>query len=118
MVTSISDWVDEVRKLRKTTTAIINSCYINIDGYMDQDIRKEDYQTGSPSNLAAVTSLKNHLDKKYNWLSWIVYSYRAYGNDNHVFQRFTKAQFHYFPNDLLGIRFLAIFAHLYLKMVS
>jgi len=80
---SMNDWLANVYRLRTKSYNVKNSCFRNINHHLLQDIRNSDYQIRSPSNTAANKAVKSFLEKKYTWLSVVVFSYQAYGGSKH-----------------------------------
>ena len=80
---SMNDWLANVYRLRTKSYSVKNSCFSNIKHHLLQDIRNSDYQIRSPSNAAANKAVKSFLEKKYPWLSVVVFSYQAHGGSKH-----------------------------------
>lgn len=83
IVQSMDDWLKAIYQLRDSRNKARESCFKAIKGYIINDISDKKYQVGVSSNDEANKGLKKSLDSKYAWLGWVVYSYGAYGGDNH-----------------------------------
>merc|ERR1712141_156516 len=68
---------------RSKSYSIKNACFRGIKHQMLIDIRNSDYQIRSPTNDAANRAVKTFLEKKYPWMSVVVFSYGAYGSHEH-----------------------------------
>ena len=84
VLNSIDEWARMMAKLRDAAYKYTKSCYENIDSYMINDINADEkYQTGSSSNKDANKKLKDFLEKKYDWLDWIVFSFGDVSDKKH-----------------------------------
>ena len=71
----MNNWLKQMYTLKHHTDKAVSGCFKDIGKYIKKDVGDPKYQSGYSANSAASNALKQHLEKKYFWLNWIVVAF-------------------------------------------
>ena len=55
----------------------IRMCHDNIKGYMEDDLEEPYIQEEESSHWSVANKLKQTMDERYPWISWLVIAYQG-----------------------------------------
>ncbi|XP_047212508.1 SE-cephalotoxin-like [Girardinichthys multiradiatus] len=76
--------VQMFKKVSEAQLAAIDYCLLNYEDYMKKDVVETVKGLSTDDKQAIALKVKEVLDQKYNWYSWVVVVYNKANKDNHI----------------------------------
>ena len=77
-------WMEISYAFEERVSSVITGCFDNLNTYIEEDMTEVEFQDDQISDQEAAERLKSRLDIRYDWVRWIVLTYKSPNTEMHL----------------------------------